>query len=268
MKFRNNRPVALVILDGWGYSTNVRGNAIVMARTPNYDEICRRYPFATLDASGTAVGLKAGAAGNAEIGHVNIGAGRVVQTDAVRIANAIATGEFFNNAVLTAGFERAARSEKSVHFIGLLSDGDVHSSTETLYSLLRMAKKSGISEANIHAILDGRDVPTRTADVYLEALEIKMADIGLGRIATICGRHFGMDNAENWERTAKAFTMLVHGEGERASDPVHAVRSSFLRGTLRSSWRRNCETRLGVAFDDPAGDLVVFLTIGRYCVRS
>lgn len=230
MKFSNNRPVALVILDGWGFSSDARGNAIAMARTPNYDEICRRYPIATLNASGTAVGLKDGVAGNAEIGHVNIGAGRVVQTDAVRIANAIADETFFDNAVLTAAFEQAARLGGSIHFIGLLSDGDVHSSTETLYSLLRMAKRSGITQANVHAILDGRDVPTRTADVYLEALEIKMADIGLGRIATICGRHFGMDNSDNWERTARAFTMLVHGEGERASDPVQAVRSSFLRG--------------------------------------
>ncbi len=230
MKYPNNRPVALIILDGWGFSTNVRGNAIAMARTPNYDEICGRYPFAKLHASGRSVGLKAGVSGNAEIGHVNIGAGRVVQTDAVRIANAIANETFFDNAVLTAAFARAANSANSVHFIGLLSDGDVHSSTETLYSLLRMAKRSRISQANVHAILDGRDVPTRTADVYLEALEIKMADIGLGRIATICGRHFGMDNAENWERTARAFTMLVHGEGERASDPVQAIRSSFLRG--------------------------------------
>lgn len=230
MKYSNNRPVALVILDGWGFSTNVRGNAIAMARTPNYDDICGRYPFAKLHASGRSVGLKVGVSGNAEIGHVNIGAGRVVQTDAVRIANAIADGTFFDNPVLVAAFERVSNSANSVHFIGLLSDGDVHSSTDTLYSLLRMAKRSGIAQANVHAILDGRDVPTRTADVYLEALEIKMADIGLGRVATICGRHFGMDNAENWERTARAFTMLVHGEGERANDPVQAVRSSFLRG--------------------------------------
>jgi 2,3-bisphosphoglycerate-independent phosphoglycerate mutase len=230
MNVPTKRPLALIILDGWGFSDDARGNAIAMAHTPNYDEICSRYPSAYLAASGAAVGLSDGIAGNAENGHVNIGAGRVVKTVAAQIADSIGEGNFFDNEVLTAAFQKAAENNSSAHFIGLLSDGDVHSSSETLFSLLRMAKRSGVSDAFVHAILDGRDVPQRTADIYVEALEVKMADIGIGKIATLCGRFYGMDSSENWERTARAFTMLVHAEGERAADPVSAIRSSFLRG--------------------------------------
>lgn len=224
------RPLALIILDGWGFSLDPRGNAIAMAHTPNYDEICSRYPSTNIAASGSAVGLSEGATGSAENGHVNIGAGRVVKTLAAQVADSIGTGTFFENGVLTAAFKKAFDNRSAVHFIGLLSDGDVHSSSDTLFSLLRMAKRSGITDAFVHPILDGRDVPQRTADIYVEALEIKMADIGIGRIATLCGRFYGMDSSENWERTARAFTMLVHAEGERATDPVTAIRSSFLRG--------------------------------------
>jgi 2,3-bisphosphoglycerate-independent phosphoglycerate mutase len=230
MNFPTKRPLALIILDGWGFSDDARGNAIAMAHTPNYDEICSRYPFTNIVASGAAVGLPDGFAGNAENGHVNIGAGRVVKTIAAQISDSIAAGTFFENDVLTAAFQKAFDNRSTVHFIGLLSDGDVHSSSETLFSLLRMAKRSGVTDAFVHPILDGRDVPQRTADIYVEALEIKMADIGIGSIATLCGRFYGMDSSESWERTARAYTMLVHAEGERASDPVNAVRSSFQRG--------------------------------------
>jgi 2,3-bisphosphoglycerate-independent phosphoglycerate mutase len=224
------RPLALIILDGWGFSLDPHGNAIAMANTPYYDDICARYPSTSILAAGTAVGLSEWAVGNAENGHVNIGAGRVVKTVAAQIADSILAGTFSENSVLTDAFQKAVEKGSAVHFIGLLSDGDVHSSSETLFSLLRMAKINGISDAFVHAILDGRDVPQRTADIYVEALEIKMADIGIGTIASLCGRYYGMDSNENWERTARAFTMLVHAEGERATDAVTAVRSSFLRG--------------------------------------
>lgn len=230
MNFPKKRPLALIILDGWGFSDDSRGNAIAMAHTPNYDEICARYPSTNIVASGAAVGLPEGFAGNAENGHVNIGAGRVVKTVAAQIADSIDGETFFENGVLAAAFHKATENNSTVHFIGLLSDGDVHSSSETLFSLLRMAKRSGVTDAFVHPILDGRDVPQRTADIYVEALEIKMSDIGVGSIATLCGRFYGMDSSENWERTARAFTMLVHAEGERATDPVSAIRSSFLRG--------------------------------------
>ncbi|QYO65955.1 2,3-bisphosphoglycerate-independent phosphoglycerate mutase [Leptolyngbya sp. 7M] len=224
------RPLALIILDGWGFTYETRGNAIAAAHTPYYDAIRNEFPFTILEASGRAVGLNDSIPGNAEIGHINMGAGRVVKTDAVRIRESITDGSFFSNRVLTGALSSARANDQKVHFVGLVSDGDVHSSSDTLYSLLRAARNIGVKEVYVHAILDGRDVPQRTADVYLEALEVKMADIGLGRIASICGRHFGMDHSEHWERTARAFTMMVHAEGERASDPVSAVRSSFLRG--------------------------------------
>ncbi len=224
------RPLALLIIDGWGHSSKREGNAIALAHTPNYDEICARYPQTLLAASGLRVGLSPEAAGNSEVGHLNIGAGRIVQTDVAAISKAIKSGEFFENEVLKNAFVKAKSSDSSVHLVGLLSNGGVHSVPENLFSLIRMAKNEGLEQVFVHAILDGRDVAPRTADVYVEALEIKMADIGLGKIATVCGRYYAMDKDQNWERTARAYTMLVHSEGERASDAVDAIRGSFLRG--------------------------------------
>ncbi len=224
------RPLALIIIDGWGYSPKREGNAIALANTPVYDAICAKYPQTLLAASGLRVGLTPDTSGNSEVGHLNIGAGRIVQTDIARISNAVKTRKFFENKVLKEAFGKAKTNNSSVHLIGLLSDGDVHSSAENLFSLLRMAKNEGLENVFVHPILDGRDVSPRTADIYAEALEIKMADIGIGRIATLCGRYYAMDKDKNWERTARAFTMLVHSEGERATDAVTAIRGSFLRG--------------------------------------
>lgn len=230
MTSSTRRPLALIILDGWGSAEKTYGNAVALAHTPNYDEICERYPMTKLAAAGEGVGLAAGSPGSAEAGHLNIGAGRVVQTDIECVAKAIRHGEFARNSVLQPAMAHAAASGKPVHLIGLLSDGGVHSSPDSLYALLRMAKMEGVTNVFVHGILDGRDVPPRTADIYVEALEIKMADIGVGRIATLCGRFFAMDSCEHWERTARAFTMLVHAEGERAADARTAIRNSFLRG--------------------------------------
>ncbi|MDQ6787017.1 MAG: 2,3-bisphosphoglycerate-independent phosphoglycerate mutase [Acidobacteriota bacterium] len=224
------RPLALIILDGWGYSEKREGNAIALANTPFYDEICAKYPGTTLAAAGLRVGLTADAVGNSEVGHLNIGAGRIVQTDVAAISNAIKSGSFFENKVLKDAFAKAKANNSAVHLIGLLSDGDVHSSPASVFALLKMAKNEGLTDVFVHAILDGRDVSPRTADVYTEALEIKMVDIGVGRIATLCGRYYAMDKDEHWERTARVFTMLVHSEGEHATDAVSAVRNSFLRG--------------------------------------
>lgn len=225
-----NRPLALIVLDGWGIAPNGGANAIAAANTPFYDEICASFPMTQLEAAGEAVGLASGSAGNAEAGHLNIGTGRIAKTDILRIADAVRSGTFFANPVLQDAIGNAATINGRIHLIGLLSDADVHSSPDTLFALLRMAKRMGVKEAFVHGILDGRDVPQRTADIYAEAVEIKMADIGIGTIASLCGRFFAMDSGENWERTARAYTMLVHGEGERASDPRTAIRSSFLRG--------------------------------------
>lgn len=225
-----NRLLALIILDGWGYSPKREGNAIALAHTPNYDAISAKYPQTLLAASGLRVGLTPETAGSSEVGHLNIGAGRIVQTDVARISNAIRTGKFFENKILKTAFAEAKACNSAVHLIGLLSDGDVHSSSESLFALLRFAKYENIKNIFIHPILDGRDVPPRTADIYVEALEIKLSDIGIGKIATLCGRYYAMDKDQNWERTARAYTMLVHSEGERASDAVSAIRGSFLRG--------------------------------------
>ena len=224
------RPVALVILDGWGYAPRTEGNATAIAHTPFYDEICRDFPMTTLLASGSAVGQAEEQPGSAEVGHLNIGTGRVAQTEVERLKNAVASGEFMENGVLNRAFSKAKADGSPLHLIGLLSDGGVHSSTENLFALLRLAKRHGLQDVYIHCILDGLDVSERTADIYVEALEIKLSDIGLGQIATLCGRFFAMDSSENWERTARAFTMLVHAEGERTNDPVTSIRNSFLRG--------------------------------------
>jgi 2,3-bisphosphoglycerate-independent phosphoglycerate mutase len=176
------------------------------------------------------VGLPKGTPGNAQAGHLNIGTGRIAKTDVHKIADAIRDGSFFENPVLEAAFETAWNTNGRVHLIGLLSDAGMHSSPETLFALLRMAKRFELKDAFVHGILDGRDVPARTADVYVEAVEIKMADIGIGKIVSLCGRHYAMDNGENWERTARGYTMLVHGEGEHTQDARTAIRSSFLRG--------------------------------------
>lgn len=230
MVHTNKGPLALIILDGWGYSPRTEGNAIARAHTPNYDIVCRNFPMTVLAASGESVGQSTEQAGDAEIGHLCIGTGRVAQTDIARIKRAVASGEFAENAVLNAAFARAKEAGTSVHLIGMLSDGGVHSSTENLFALLRLAKKHDLKQVFVHCILDGLDVQQRTADIYVEALEIKLADIGLGRIATLCGRFFAMDSNENWERTARVFTMLVHAEGERTTDAISAIRNSFLRG--------------------------------------
>ncbi len=230
MVYETRRPLALVILDGWGVPAGFAGNALELAHTPFYDEIRRRYPSSRLAASGTFVGLAPDAPGNAEAGHRTIGAGRVIKTAATRVEELLATGEFLKNDVILSALGRSVSRGRAVHLVGLLSDGGVHSFPESLFALLRMARKSGVTEVFVHAILDGRDVPPRTADVYIEALEIKMADIGIGKVASLCGRFYGMDEGGNWERTARAFTMMVHGEGERSFDAVTAIRASFQRG--------------------------------------
>lgn len=230
MRDRTNRPLALVILDGWGYSPRQEGNAIALAHTPYYDEICEKYPMTLLAASGARVGLAVDAPGSSEVGHMSIGAGRIVKTDVSRISDAIRSGSLFRNTVLKNAFEAARVRNGAVHLIGLMSDGEIHSSPETLFALLRMAKQEGLTNVFVHGILDGRDVMQRTADIYAEAVEIKMADIGVGKLATLCGRYYAMDRDANWDRTVRTYTMLVHGEGERAADAVSAIRSSFLRG--------------------------------------
>ena len=222
--------MALIIIDGWGYSPRREGNAIALAATPYYDELCANYPQTLLEASGTRVGLPAGVMGNSEVGHLNIGAGRVIRMDVSRVDSDIATGEFLRNEVLLAAMDGARKRGKALHLMGLLSDGQVHSSQEHLYALLRLAKQRGLERVFIHCFLDGRDTPPSSAVRYLAALQKNIEEIGCGQIATIIGRYYAMDRDKRWERTARAYELLVRGQGERAFDPSAAIRLSYERG--------------------------------------
>ncbi len=223
-------PLALIIIDGWGHSPEREGNAIALAAKPFYDELVEKYPHTLLEASGSRVGLPAGVMGNSEVGHLNMGSGRVVRMDVSRIDYAIETGEFFANPALTGAMDAAQSSGKSLHLMGLLSDGQVHSSQEHLYALLRMAKQRGLQRVYVHCFLDGRDTPPASAYGYVEALQVKCGEIGAGRIASVIGRYYAMDRDKRWERTERAYKLLVHAEGERAIDPVEAIKRSYERG--------------------------------------
>ena len=230
MSNAKDRPLVLVILDGWGHSDIPNGNALSIAHTPFYDQVRFSFPGTTLVSSGTRVGLSDGIAAGPEVGHLNIGTGRVVVSDAERVAAAVRSGCLENNEVLREACSKVSASGRSLHLIGLVSDSTVNSSLETVHALLRTAKRRGVSSAHIHCILDGRDAGVGTAENSLARLEAVIASAGIGRISTLCGRYFAMDTGGNWERTARTFTMLVHGEGDRTSDPRQAVRSAFERG--------------------------------------
>jgi 2,3-bisphosphoglycerate-independent phosphoglycerate mutase len=223
-------PLALIIIDGWGYTPEREGNAIALASTPFYDELTEKYPHTLLEASGTRVGLPAGIMGNSEVGHLNMGSGRVIRMDVSRIDHDIETGEFFKNEALVEAMENAKSRGKSLHMMGLLSDGQVHSSQEHLYALLRMAKERGLQRVYVHCFLDGRDTPPASAYGYVEALQVKCTEIGCGRIASVIGRYYAMDRDKRWERTERAYNLLVKAEGERAIDPVDAIKRSYERG--------------------------------------
>lgn len=223
-------PLALIIIDGWGYSARNEGNAIALAATPFYDELCEHYPQTLLEASGTRVGLPAGVMGNSEVGHLNLGAGRVIRMDVSRVDHDIATGEFFRNPVLLAAINHARTQGTALHLMGLVSDGQVHSSQEHLYALLRLAKQQGQERVFIHCFLDGRDTPPSSAADYIAALQLKIREIGCGQIASIIGRYYAMDRDKHWERTERAYDLLVRGKGERATEPVAAIRESYERG--------------------------------------
>ncbi|HEY0406017.1 MAG TPA: 2,3-bisphosphoglycerate-independent phosphoglycerate mutase [Pyrinomonadaceae bacterium] len=223
-------PLALIIIDGWGYTPAREGNAIALAETPYYDEILENYPHTLLEASGRRVGLPAGIMGNSEVGHLNIGSGRVVRMDLTRIDYEIETGEFYQNEALAQAIAGAKAAGKALHLMGLVSDGQVHSSQEHLYALLRMAKQSGLQRVYVHCFLDGRDTPPMSAYGYVEALQVQCSHIGCGRIASVVGRYYAMDRDKRWERTERAYRLLVHAEGERVIDPVAAIRASYERG--------------------------------------
>ncbi|MGI6119667.1 MAG: 2,3-bisphosphoglycerate-independent phosphoglycerate mutase [Desulfosporosinus sp.] len=221
------KPLLLMILDGWGHNAAIEGNAIAQANLPNFRRLEKKYPHTLLDASGEAVGLPEGQMGNSEVGHLNMGAGRVVYQELTRIYKAIKDGTLFTNPVIIEAMERVRLNNKAFHFVGLLSDGGVHSHIDHLFALLEMAKEQGLKEVYVHAILDGRDVLPQSAKHYIIRLEQKLKDLGIGKIATVGGRYYVMDRDKRWERLEKGYRALVLGEGKYAISALAAVESSY-----------------------------------------
>ena len=223
------KPLVLIILDGWGYRAETKANAIALARKPIYDRLLREYPNTLIHTSGPFVGLPEGQMGNSEVGHLNMGAGRIVHMDITRIDLMIQNGEFFSHPVLLAAMKHARAGERRLHVFGLVSDGGVHSQQAHLYALLKMARQNEVDRVFVHAFTDGRDtLPTNGAG-YLEQLQQKMREYNSGKIATVSGRYFAMDRDRRWERIAKAYSAMVFAdaEGGKCSDPVQGVKDSY-----------------------------------------
>jgi 2,3-bisphosphoglycerate-independent phosphoglycerate mutase len=226
------KPLVLIILDGWGYRAETKANAIALARKPTYDRLLREYPNTLIHTSGPFVGLPEGQMGNSEVGHLNIGAGRIVHMDITRIDLMIRNGEFFSHPVLLAAMKHARVGERRLHLFGLVSDGGVHSQQAHLYALLKMAKQNGADRVFVHAFMDGRDtLPTNGAG-YLEQLQQKMREYNSGKIATVNGRYYAMDRDRRWERILKAFNAMVFSdaEGGKCADPVQGMKDSYNKG--------------------------------------
>jgi len=224
------KPTVLMILDGFGISDEVAGNAIKMAKTPNLDAIMAKYPYALGAASGLDVGLPDGQMGNSEVGHLNIGAGRIVYQELTRITKSIEDGDFFTNPEFLAAIGNCKARDSALHLYGLLSDGGIHSHNTHLYALLRLAKAQGLDKVYVHAFLDGRDTPPQSGKGYLAGLEAKMAEYGVGKIATVSGRYYAMDRDKRWERVQIAYDALVLGEGVKAASAAECIESSYAEG--------------------------------------
>ncbi|NLI14423.1 MAG: 2,3-bisphosphoglycerate-independent phosphoglycerate mutase [Peptococcaceae bacterium] len=225
----NGKTLVLLILDGWGVNPSPEGNAIARANLPNYKKILAGYPHSLLTCSGEEVGLPEGQMGNSEVGHLNIGAGRVVYQDLTRITRAVKDGSFFKNEVLLDAVNRARESGGALHLMGLLSDGGVHSHINHLYALLALAAKENMRKVFVHAFLDGRDVPPANAKEYTEPLEKKFSELGFGAAATIMGRYFAMDRDRRWDRVERAFNAMTCGEGFHTETTAEAIDRGYAR---------------------------------------
>ncbi len=222
------KPIVLTILDGWGYSPETKGNAIFLARKPNYDVLMKKFPSTLVHTSGPWVGLPEGQMGNSEVGHLNIGAGRIIQMDITRIDQLIASGALFKNELLLKAMQRGR--ERQLHLLGLVSDGGVHSHINHLFALLRMARENKVERVFVHCFMDGRDTPPESGMDYLRRLEQKMREYGVGQIASVSGRYYAMDRDNRWERIERAYRAMVHGEAQhREQSPIVALRESYER---------------------------------------
>ena len=226
---RMKKPLALIIMDGFGIAPKY-GNAIDYARTPHLDQLFFKNPVTMIGASGLDVGLPHGQMGNSEVGHTNMGAGRIVYQELTRITKSIEDGDFFENEAMNKAIDNCKANDSSLHLFGLLSPGGVHSHNTHLYGILELAKRKGLSKVYIHAFLDGRDVPPSSAKEYVAEAVEKCAEIGVGKIATISGRYYAMDRDNRWERVEKAYAAIVYGEGVQETDPVQAVQNSYDNG--------------------------------------
>ena len=224
------RPLLLCILDGFGWvPQETYGNAIAAAKTPYFDKLFASCPFTTIGASGMDVGLPDGQMGNSEVGHTNIGAGRIVYQELTRITKSIADGDFFENEALVSAMRSAKENGKALHLMGLLSDGGVHSHNGHLYGLLEMAKRMGLTRVYVHAIMDGRDVPPDSGLGFIKELQAKLASLGVGTIASVTGRYYAMDRDNRWDRVEKAYAAFVYGEGNHGT-PVEVMEKSYAEG--------------------------------------
>jgi 2,3-bisphosphoglycerate-independent phosphoglycerate mutase len=223
------KPIVLTVLDGWGYRAETTGNAIALARKPNYDRLLKEFPNTLIHTSGPSVGLPEGQMGNSEVGHLNIGAGRIVQMDITRVEQLIASGEFFRQPLLLEAMERGRTHQ--LHLMGLLSDGGVHSHIQHLFALLRMARENKVEKVFVHCFMDGRDTPPESGIDFLRQLEQKIREYGVGQIASVSGRYYAMDRDNRWERVEKAYRAMVHGDAEaKFTDPIAAIRASYEKG--------------------------------------
>jgi 2,3-bisphosphoglycerate-independent phosphoglycerate mutase len=223
------KPIVLTVLDGWGYRAETKGNAIALARKPNYDRILENFPNTLIQTSGPAVGLPVGQMGNSEVGHLNIGAGRIVHMDSTRIDQLIADGEFSRQPLFLEAMERGRA--RQLHLLGLVSDGGVHSHINHLFALLEMARENKVKSVFVHCFMDGRDTPPNSGIDFLRQLEQKMRELGVGQIATVSGRYYAMDRDNRWERIEKAYRAIVHGDSEaKFADPIAAVRANYEKG--------------------------------------
>lgn len=223
----SKKPTVLMILDGYGLNDKKEGNAIAAANTPVMDELMKTCPFVPGNASGMAVGLPEGQMGNSEVGHLNMGAGRIVYQELTRITKEINDGDFFKNEALLAAMKNAKDNDSAIHFMGLLSDGGVHSHNTHLYGLLEMAKREGLKKVYVHCFLDGRDTPPASGKGYIEELQAKMNEIGVGEIGVVSGRYYAMDRDNRWDRVELAYKALTQGEGVKGTDAAEAVQASY-----------------------------------------
>ena len=222
-----NKLTMLMILDGFGENAEEKGNAVKLAKTPNIDKLMKQYPTTRIAASGLAVGLPEGQMGNSEVGHTNIGAGRIVYQELTRITKSIEDGDFFLNEEFVNAIENCKKNNSKLHILGLVSDGGVHSHIRHLFGLLEMAKRRDFEDVYIHCFLDGRDTPPASAENYITVLEEKMKEKGIGKIATISGRFYAMDRDKRWERVKKAYDAIVKGEGNKQANAINAIEGSY-----------------------------------------